>query len=141
MSYASTKALSKQQQNGGLSTSSSILTFSIVGQDNVQSKSVTSFFKTILASGSYSITGVLSLLAKPEGNLQSFIIYTPERTGKSPLIGADFSTTGLRNVQNIPFTFYYTSDGITPVEFLLQAVGATFSISAVSNCIQMFKIA
>ena len=122
-----------------LATSSPvILNYSIEQREGIQSNVSTTIFSTILPIGSFSIRGTLPIGTR---ELSNYAIWRLGDIAKNALAAADYSASPLIGSQFIPFSVYYSSDGVNPFGIVIQVIGEEFNILESENNLQMFQIA
>lgn len=122
-----------------LATSSPvILNYSIEQMEGIQSNVSTTIFSTILPIGSFSIRGTLPIGTR---ELSNYAIWRLGDIAKNALAAADYSASPLIGSQFIPFSVYYSSDGVNPFGIVIQVIGEEFNILESENNLQMFQIA
>ena len=119
-----------------------IQVYTIEALDNIQSNVTTQFYSQILAVGSYSIRGTVTIqpLSAP---LYEFSITESSTSNKFPLYEQDYTSIGgLQGSQSLPFSTFYVSDGVKPLTFSVYLTGETeFSIRQADRSLEIFKIA
>ena len=119
-----------------------IQVYTIEALDNIQPNVTTQFYSQILAVGSYSIRGTVTIqpLSAP---LYEFSITESSTSNKFPLYEQGYTSIGgLQGSQSLPFSTFYVSDGVKPLTFSVYLTGETeFSIRQADRSLEIFRIA